>query len=374
MKFRIALLLSGLCGYSLAFGSTFCVTSVDELTSALAAAQQDQTASHEIRIHTGHYMTPAGGWRIDIDVRGITIVGGYDNPDCTSQSSDASLTVLDGHQSARPLTIDTSFAFQQTPVARDIVIRGLTFANGSGDRAGGLKVSDAGPITTANVLIERNIFRNNAATVYAQDNSGGALLVATDGPDFSGSVFLTVRGNLFSGNRAPDGAAALLFSNNSIDVSNNTVTANQSFDTSLSVRSTFTTFTLSGINYSNNIFWANNPDSLADTFDLRADSTVRSNLAADLFNNDLQAVHGTPRTDQDNRAVDPGFIDSTQGDFHVAKTSMMVDVGIDDPEGGVAPIDLDGTTRVLGAHVDIGAYESNPDTVFQDGFDGTSPF
>src|SRR6185369_2869131 len=97
---------------------------------------------------------------------------------------------------------------------------------------------------------------------YAQDNSGGALLVATDGPDFSGSVFLTVRGNLFSGNRAPDGAAALLFSNNSIDVSNNTVTANQSFDTSLSVRSTFTIFTLSGINYSNNIFWANNPDSL----------------------------------------------------------------------------------------------------------------
>src|SRR5882724_378343 len=188
MKFSIALVLSGLYGISPAFGSTFCVASDNELTTALAAAQQDTSASHEIRIHTGHYMAPAGGWRIDIDVRGITIAGGYDNPDCTSQSNDASLTVLDGHESVRPLTIDTSFVFQQMSVAHDIVIRGLTFANGLGDRAGGLKLSDAGPITTANVLIERNIFRDNVATVYEQDNSAGGLLVATDGPDFSGNV------------------------------------------------------------------------------------------------------------------------------------------------------------------------------------------
>lgn len=368
MKFRIALLLSGLCCNFPAFGSTFCVTSSDELTAALAAAHQDRTSNHEIRIHTGLYIAPVGGWRIDIDVRGITIAGGYDNPDCTRESNDASLTILDGHQSVRPLTIDTSFVFEQPPAAPAIVVRGLTFANGLGDRAGGLKVSDAGPITSASVLIERNIFRDNVGTAYEQDNSAGALLAATDG-DFTGNVFLTVRGNLFVGNRAPDGAAALLFSNNSIDVSNNTVSGNQSLDTALAVRSTFTVFTLSKINYSNNIFWNNNPDTLAGTYDIRADSTVRSNLAADLFNNDLQAVHGTPATDQGNLAADPGFVDSMQGDFRLADGSPLADAGLDDPEGGLATVDLDGVARVLGTHVDIGAYESASDIVFQNGFD-----
>ena len=367
MKARNALLLSGLCCNSLAFGSTFCVTSADELATALAAAQQDRTATHEIRIHTGLYTAPAGGWRIDIDVRGITIAGGYDDPDCTVDSNDASLTVLDGHQSVRPLTIDTSFV-QDTPVAHDIVVRGLTFANGLGGQVGGLKVSDAGPITSASVLIERNIFRDNVATVYEQDNSGGALLAATDG-DFSGNVFLTIRGNLFMRNYAPDGAAALLFSNNSIDVSNNTVSGNQSLDTTVAIRSTFTVFTLSGITYSNNVFWNNNPDALAGTYDIRADSTIRSNLAADLFNNDLQAVHGTPGTDQDNLAVDPGFVDSLRGDFRLADGSPLADAGLDDPQGGLTIVDLDGTARMLGTHVDIGAYESTPDRVFRDGFD-----
>jgi hypothetical protein len=126
---------------------------------------------------------------------------------------------------------------------------------------------------------------------------------------------------------------------------------------------------LSKINYSNNIFWANDPDGLASTYDIRADSTVRSNLAADLFNNDLQAVHGMPGTDQDNQSVDPGFIDFAQDNFRLAVGSLLVDAGIDDPSGGLASFDLDGGARVVGTHVDIGAYESDPDIVFQNGFD-----
>ena len=191
--------------------------------------QLDTTASPEIRVHRGHYMAPAAGWHIDIDVRGITVAGGYDDG-CTTASADAALTVLDGGFSTRPLTIDTSFAVQPNPTTHDITVRGLTFANGLGDRVGGLKISDAGPITSGSILVEGNIFRNNSATVYQQDNSAGGLLAATDGADGSGNVFLIVRGNLFVGNEAPDGAAAMLFSNNAIDVSNNTVTRNQSFE------------------------------------------------------------------------------------------------------------------------------------------------
>jgi hypothetical protein len=48
------------------------------------------------------------------------------------------------------------------------------------------------------------------------------------------------------------------------------------------------------------------------------------------------------------------------GDFRLGAGSPLVDVGRDDPPGGPGPFDLDGLPRVLGAHVEIGAYEQDP--------------
>ena len=232
--------------------------------------------------------------------------------------------------------------------------------------AGSAQISDGGPIYNGSILVERNQFLNNSATFYQEDNSAGALLAATDGPDFSGNVFLKVRGNLFVGNDAPNGAAAQLFSNNSIDVSNNTVTGNQSFDADILIRSAFAVFTLSGIDYSNNIFWNNNPDGLENTYDLRAESPFRADLAADLFNNDVQAVHGTPGTDIGNRATDPLFVDPLR-DFRLSVASPLINAGLDDPDGGLTSSDLAGSERVQGAHIDIGAFES--EILYRNGFD-----
>ena len=380
MRFRVAVLvLVGLWNAGQAFASTICVSTADELTAALATAQAEKTSSHEIRIHTGHYMAPPGGWHVDVHQSGsLVIAGGFQ--DCQTQLPDSSLTSLDGNQIVRPLTIDTSFD-QASPFSGGaIAISGLTFENGSGDRAGGLKISDAGPIYNGRILVERNIFRNNVGTAYAQDDSGGALLAATDG-DFTGNVFLIVRDNLFAGNRAPDGAAALLFSNDSIDVNDNTFTGNQTTgivpnDVPLTVHTAVTIFTLTQIVYSNNIFWANNPENVDGTFDLRADSTVRGDLAADLFNNDIQTLHGTPRNQDGNTAVDPGFVGAAHGDFRLVPNSPLVDAGKDDPEGGFAivalhgvatAVDLQGEYRVQGPHHDIGSYESG--TIFRNGFD-----
>src|SRR6185312_12010523 len=212
-------------------------------------------------------------------------------------------------------------------------------------------------------------FRNNASTVYEQDNSAGALLVATDGSTFDGTVYLTVRGNLFAGNRAPDAAAAMLFSNNGIDVIGNTVSTNQSFDIALASRTTVAVFTFAQITYSNNVFWANNPDNLAGTYDFRGDSPFRADLAADLFNNDLQAVLGTPGTQAGNLSVDPAFSDAADGNFRLPPGSVLNDAGQDAPLGGAAAADLDGNARIRGAHVDIGAFESAPLSIFRNGFE-----
>jgi hypothetical protein len=350
-----------------ALATTRCVASADELTAALLAAQQNTSDSDEIRLRSGRYDAPDGGWRVDVQLRGITIEGGYTDAACATPSLDASLTVLDGGGTVRPLTIDTSFAPQQT--ATGIIVRGLTIQNGSGDRAGGLKISDAGPIYDGNILVERNIFRNNVASLYQQDNSGGALLAATDGPNFDGTVDLIVRDNLFLGNRAPDGAAAQLFSNNGIDVTNNTVTGNQSTDEMLEARTAFAVFTFSQITYSNNLFWANNRDGLSATYDVRGDNPFRQDLAADLFNNDLEAVLGTPGTDSDNLSVDPRFVVPVSGNFRLDAASPLIDAGTVTPIGDLGPADLDGSARVQGASVDIGAYELTLDRIFVDGFE-----
>lgn len=365
MKSAFAFATTGLLfAATVAGAATHCVADADEFSAALLAAQQS-SGSDEIRMRTGHYPAPAGGWRTDIQQRGVTIAGGYLDATCQTQSLDASLTVLDGQQAVRPLTIDTSFAAQQ--VTTTIEISGLTIENGSGDTVGGLKISDSGPIYVGSILVERNIFRNNVAAVYQQDNSAGALLAATDGLTGDGAVYLIVRDNLFTGNRAKDAAAAMLFSNNGIDVTNNTVSGNQSFDNTLATRTTFTSFTFSQITYGNNVFWANNPDNLIGTYDIRGDSPFRIDLAADLFNNDLQAVLGTPGTQSGNLAVDPQFVDAAGGIFRLAPTSPLVDAGIDAPLGGLGAVDLDGLARIRGAHVDIGAYES--DVIFRNGFD-----
>lgn len=348
-----------------AFATIRCVGSADELGAALLAAQQNTTESDEIRLRVGRYLVPDAGWRVDVQLRGITIDGGFTDAECSAQSLDASLTVLDGRGVARPLTIDTSFAPQQT--ATGIVVRGITFENGSGDRAGALKISDAGPIYDGAILVERNIFRGNVSSDYEQDNSGGALLAATDGLGFGDAVYLTVRDNLFVGNRGRDGSAALLFSNNAIDVINNTVTLNQSFDATLPTRTAFSIFTFSQITYGNNVFWANNPDGLPETYDIHGDNPTVSTRPADLFGNDIELVLGSPGTEVGNVSIDPAFVDATGGNLRPAAGSPLIDAGTDALTGGLGPADLDGLARVQGVAVDIGAYEF--ERIFAAGFE-----
>ena len=69
-------------------------------------------------------------------------------------------------------------------------------------------------------------------------------------------------------------------------------------------------------------------------------------------------------------SVDPQFA-ACEGfvcfDFELARSSPLVDAGDDDPPGGLSDADLAGKPRVIGSHVDIGAYEN--DRLLADGFE-----
>jgi parallel beta-helix repeat protein len=64
----------------------------------------------------------------------------------------------------------------------------------------------------------------------------------------------------------------------------------------------------------------------------------------------------TPPGGQGNSSVDPLFVNRGGGNFHLMPGSPCVDAG-DDPAVTAGEMDLDGKPRILGAHVDIGAYE-----------------
>ncbi len=66
---------------------------------------------------------------------------------------------------------------------------------------------------------------------------------------------------------------------------------------------------------------------------------------------------------------DPGlFINAPMGNYELAAGSAAIDAGDNSPPGGLGSLDLNGAERVVGAAVDIGAYERG-DILFEDGFE-----
>ena len=332
-----------------------CVGNATELSGALSALSTSSTNSDadEIRIRVGTYSAPAAGFAGSITTHhNLTIRGGYLDAICTQQTQDSSRTVLDGNGNSTVLTIDTPLIPDS-----DVAISGVTFQNGNdttpfGARAGALKIGDPGPISGGRVFVERNIFRNNTG---ASAQASGALLAATDGEA------LVVRGNLFAGNQSPNTSAAFLYSNNAIDFSNNTLSGNRSLDGTLATRVALGFFTFGGLKSSNNIFWGNATGSGDFDIDFNAAPTPASTR-----NDDIEHSTGVPAAASSGTLhTAPLFLGA--GDFRLAFASPLIDAGVVDPDGGFDAADLDGASRVDGAAVDLGAFESN--YVFVGNFD-----
>ena len=359
---KIAVAAAGLLLSNFAFAATHvaCVGTTAELAGALAQLSTSTTDSDadEIRIRTGNYIAPAGGFTGSVtNHHDLTIRGGWLDIGCSQQTLDATATVLDGNHAAGVLAINTLLIPDS-----NIEVSGLTFRNGSAactfsECAGGLKVSDSGPISGGNILVERNIFRDNSAGAGA--SAVGALIAATDGAS------LVVRGNLFIGNSAPDTAAVFLYSNNAIDVSNNTFSGNESTDANQNPRLIVDFFTLTGLNLANNVFWGNLLGSGAFDINLTGIPVSGQFKGVTLLDDDIESTTGSAVAESGTLHFDPVF--AGVDDFRLAPTSPLIDAGSTDASGGLASVDLDGAPRVDAASVDIGAYESS--YLFVGGFD-----
>ncbi len=310
--------------------ATACVSNTAQLALALSAAQSNGE-NDSIYLETGNYLLGAELQYIApaSETYDLTLHGGYAaNTGCHVRASTGA-SVLDGLGSVRPLYISANGR---------VNISNLTFQNGKPSQYAGGALNLSGPYLD----VESNVFVNNEP---APGNTGGALYM------YSPSV-IVLKSNLFLANSGTGAGAVYLVGDGTVDVNNNTLIANTLVNGGLGA------LDLVGAghyNLSNNIVWNNDG---ADVYDQSG--------AADYWHNDIGLMGGyPPLSETGDISVAPDF----EGffSFRPAPASLLVNAGLDTPLGGIGATDAGGGVRLIGRHVDIGAYES--DVLFRDGLE-----
>ena len=341
-----------LCVAPGAGAASFCVTTSAEFQSAYATARANNE-SNTIRLRTGTYATPSGGLGstapYDYDSPGTLVIEGGWQPleaiPCGVQSSDPGASVIDGMQTNRGLRISVGSD------GLDVTIRNLTFQGGrslaavTNDRGAGLDLAGSSTYV-GDILIERCIFRDNAASLLA-----GALNVSTSG-------VVNLRNNLFTGNTAPVAAAVLVLDiDGAVTIGSNTFTQNVA--TTSNAQNAAMANDGSAVRViSNNILWHNTSGGQTDVI---GDQGI-------YLNNLIETVTGAMQGGSaGNINADPQFAGAS--DFRLMTHSPAMDAGDSAPFGGVTTQDLAGQARISGPAIDLGAYEADSDRIFRDGLE-----
>lgn len=312
-----------------AHATFYCVNTPLALAIALNQAQGNGE-SDDIELEVGTYALggeldyfAAVGETYDLTIRG----GAAPGTGCFVQASTGS-SVLDGQNAVRQLYISANGR---------VNISGLSFVNGAPALYAGGALSLSAPIAS----IQSNVF---IANHDAPNNTAAAAYVSAT------TIYLV--GNLFVANVGK--STVTLYTDYLGDVNNNTIVANQ-----LHEHVGVGALNLVGaghFNLANNVLWNNEG---SDVFD-------QSDGTSDYRHNDVGVIGNlAPHSEAGDFDADPVF-DGFLG-FRPAPSSPLVNAGLDSPLGGTGPTDAGGGTRVIGAHVDIGAYES--DVLFRDGLE-----
>lgn len=355
--YPVALVLAALAAQPVV-ADQFCVSTPTQLQAALDLAGSNGEDDHiRVRVgtytavHPGFIYAPEAGEDHDIKISGGWMP--YILGPCTLQDEQPWATILDGNGSARIMLLEV------LPAGVDVRIERLVFLGGNfgSFSPAGLDIHYLDG-ATGDVTVERNVFLNNTSALAA----GLGILGR-------GST-LAVVNNLFLLNQASSNLPAAYVVNSvgsegTVVFTNNTVLGNELGDTPSEDASAV--YLLSGrVLAANNNFWDN------AGYDLYCGGTGNRRL----FNNNHESFRltGTELL-MDNISVQPVY----QGgllNFTPVRGSPLVDAGTEprgiDPGWYLADADLNGSTRKVGAHVDIGAYEN--ETIFDDGFEPQGPF
>ena len=331
------------------YAATYCVDTGAQLQTAMtaAAASADDDAIHLVG---GSYAsTSSNGFFAQLGVSGDLEISGGWFPGCLARNKGLQSTIDGGTFNPGMVIVGSTVAGP----AASLSISHLNFVHGytvdTAARGGGLTVM-LSQAATVDVTIDSNRFFENSSE-NAIDGGGGGLRAVADRN-------LTVSNNVFAANHVRTYGGAALLSCGSVlaRIVNNTVTDNEA---GLGGAGALSGLHVQGgcfTEIANNILWGNNGTDLALYVD-----------GARLYNNDLADLGGTeaPAVSSGNIYANPLFVSAT--DLHLRRSSTLIDAGLDTPIDGLPASAYDDGPRLVGAHVDIGAYEL--ERLFDDGFD-----
>ncbi|MGN6519163.1 MAG: choice-of-anchor Q domain-containing protein [Dokdonella sp.] len=335
-----------------AMAAVFCVDSEASAQAALDTARTNGQAD-AVRFVAGVYPLTSGldyaTGQSGSDHKALVVSGGF-NAACTARTG---TTFLDGQEQVQPLRLSFTGA-DVVSVDHLSLFRGMTEAGSyyggnmqvyMFDQAGGAKLT----IDAVRFLLGG-----------AEANTGGLYVTGW------GSVVVT--NSLFAGNASGYSPAASINLTGALHFTGNTVTANSVEAVDASPAMYLHAQGGSHFWLSNNIIWGNDNAS--------QDLSLLSGGIYDLVSNDIGSYSGAPGAGSGgNVSVDPQF--AACGllcfDKPLKRSSPLVDAGSDAPPGGLTATDALGVPRVIGVHVDVGAYEL--DRLFADGFQSAAfPF
>jgi PKD repeat protein len=244
-----------------------------------------------------------------------------------------------------------------SPEIKNCIIRGAGSAPGAGGTGIRLEYSRAS--------LHNNLIDSNTSNV-----NGGGILILYSAPK--------VWSNRIEHNNVVDGVGGGIYVSDTLDggsiiIQNNLIIGNYSYNDAGGVY-----ISADRVYFANNLVYGNSSRSLANSAGLLTDygtTTIINNIIANnspygvycfgtsvyqanCFFGNLPATLQSPTcpiSTGNFDGVDPMFVDSAGGDFHLQGTSPLIDNGVAPPVGSL-DTDLDGFPRIV-TKIDVGPYE-----------------
>ena len=299
----------------------------------------------------------------------VSLYGGFAGAEASRDQRDWSrnATVLDGGGLGSVVQVQTGHRVSR--------IDGFAIRNGNG---GGIRCTYSSPTITNNTIAGNSgggiycgssaLIANNTISGNSVSGSGGGILcgyssatiannISSDnsagsgGGIFCGSSSPTIANNTITANSA-DYCGGIYCYSSSPTIANNTIAGNSGGSTGGGIYCDSSSPAIS-----NNIVAFNSGGIYRDDR-FQGSPTLQRNC---VFNPDGYNYSGLNPGATDIH-VDPLFVNRAAGDYHLSGASPCINAG-DDSVVQAGGVDMDGEARIMGAHVDIGSDELDPNPI-----------
>lgn len=336
-----------------------CVHDAQELRDALYNASLSSDTPILITIRKGTYKAADATGSFSLmqtrNNQSIGISGGWDgdNGDCTRQTRGATGTTLVGTAARRALDIATSDYNGRT--GNQLFVSDLGLTNPVGTGSGTCLLAQVKP---GNRMVADRLYfdqcvstSGQSATLVAFDNTGGQLSVS--------NVVVRRGQGIHQGGMGVGTSNGGTTTLSQLSITGNTAAIDQGYIWSSGLL-LYSADASSRIDLSNSVVWGNASD--VDTKDI---SVSGPNVYFTRVH--YGAIKGdAPAANIGATLGDPGFV--ATGDPRLKPNSLLINTGSDNAPGSGGDYDIDGRARVIGAHIDVGAYEWS-DAIFAHGFE-----